>query len=270
MGYFNNKTIWITGASSGIGRSLTLQLAKLGAKLVITARRKEELENVKLECGNADVHIYPFDLSDLDKIDQFSHSVQEEVGDIDILINNAGISAWSSINDTKFKVYQDVMNLDFFSVVKLTKSVLPKMINRKEGQIVTNTSLLGKFAIKKRSVYASAKHALHGFNDALRAEVFEHNIKVNIVAPGFVDTEVGMKALTEDGTPYGANDRGHESQGMDVNKAAEMIIEAIEKNKRETYIVPKFGFPRIALMISRFLPGLAAVMARKYNEENNK
>ena len=107
MGYFNNKTIWITGASSGIGRSLTVQLAKLGAKLVITARRKEELENVKLECGNADVHIYPFDLSDLDKIDQFSHSVQEEVGDIDILINNAGISAWSSINDTKFKVYQD-------------------------------------------------------------------------------------------------------------------------------------------------------------------
>ena len=270
MGYFNNKTIWITGASSGIGRSLTIQLAKLGAKLVITARRKEELEKVKLECGNAEVHIHPFDLSDLDNLDEFSNSVQKEIGDIDILINNAGISAWSSINGTQFKVYEDVMNLDFFSVVKLIQSVLPNMILRKEGQIVTNTSLLGKFAIKKRSVYASAKHALHGFMDALRAEVYEHNIKVNIVAPGFVNTEVGMKALTEDGTPYGANDRGHESQGMDVNKAANMIIQAIEKNKRESYIVPKFAFPRVVLMISRFLPGLAAIIARRYNEENNK
>ncbi|SVA76202.1 uncharacterized protein METZ01_LOCUS129056 [marine metagenome] len=270
MGYFNNKTIWITGASSGIGRSLTIQLAKLGAKLVITARRKEELEKVKLECGNAEVHIHPFDLSDLDNLDEFSNSVQKEIGDIDILINNAGISAWSSINGTQFKVYEDVMNLDFFSVVKLIQSVLPNMILRKEGQIVTNTSLLGKFAIKKRSVYASAKHALHGFMDALRAEVYEHNIKVNIVAPGFVNTEVGMKALTEDGTPYGANDRGHESQGMDVNKAANMIIQAIEKNKRESYIVPKFAFPRVVLIISRFLPGLAAIIARRYNEENNK
>ena len=270
MGYFNNKTIWITGASSGIGRSLTIQLAKLGAKLVITARRKEELEKVKLECGNAEVHIHPFDLSDLDNLDEFSNFVQKEIGDIDILINNAGISAWSSINGTQFKVYEDVMNLDFFSVVKLIQSVLPNMILRKEGQIVTNTSLLGKFAIKKRSVYASAKHALHGFMDALRAEVYEHNIKVNIVAPGFVNTEVGMKALTEDGTPYGANDRGHESQGMDVNKAANMIIQAIEKNKRESYIVPKFAFPRVVLIISRFLPGLAAIIARRYNEENNK
>ena len=270
MGYFNNKTIWITGASSGIGRSLTIQLAKLGAKLVITARRKEELKKVKLECGNAEVHIHPFDLSDLDNLDEFSNSVQKDIGDIDILINNAGISAWSSINGTQFKVYEDVMNLDFFSVVKLIQSVLPNMILRKEGQIVTNTSLLGKFAIKKRSVYASAKHALHGFMDALRAEVYEHNIKVNIVAPGFVNTEVGMKALTEDGTPYGANDRGHESQGMDVNKAANMIIQAIEKNKRESYIVPKFAFPRVVLIISRFLPGLAAIIARRYNEENNK
>ena len=105
--------------------------------------------------------------------------------------------------------------------------------------------------------------------DSLRAEVHEHNIKVNTVAPGFVNTEIGMKALTGDGTPYGANDRGHESQGMDLDKASEMIIKSIEANKREAYIVPRISFPKIALYISRYFPGLGAVIARNYNEEDN-
>ena len=139
----------------------------------------------------------------------------------------------------------------------------------KKGQIVTNTSLSGKFGSKKRTVYASSKHALHGFMDSLRAEVHEHNIKVNTVAPGFVNTEIGMKALTGDGTPYGANDRGHESQGMDLDKASEMIIKSIEANKREAYIVPRISFPKIALYISRYFPGLGAVIALNYNEEDN-
>ena len=159
------------------------------------------------------------------------------------------------------------MNLDFYSVVKLTKSVLPSMILRNSGQIVANTSLLGKFTIKKRSVYASAKHALQGFMDSLRAEVHDKNIKVNVVAPGFVKTEVGIKALTGDGSAYGSNNRGHDTKGMEVSDAAKMIINAIQKNKRETYIIPRFSFSRFALMLSRYAPGLAAILARNYDEE---
>ena len=266
MSYFSNKIVWITGGSSGIGKELAVQLSNMGCTLILTARRKELLEDVKKQCGNADVRIYPYDLSNIDGIDEFSDKVQKEVGAIDILINNAGISAWSSVDETKFNVYQEVMNLDFYSVVKLTKSVLPSMISRKSGQIVSVSSLLGKFAIKKRSVYSSAKHALQGFMDALRAEVYENNIKVNVVAPGYVETEVGIKALTADGSEYGANDRGHSTKGMKAEKAANMIINAVAKNKREAYIIPLFSFSRFVLLLSRFAPGFAAKIARNYNE----
>ncbi len=93
MNYFDKKIIWITGASSGIGRELAIQLSNCDCTLILTARRKEQLEDTKLKCGNANVQVYPFDLSKIDEIDDFSLRVQKEVGAIDILINNAGISA---------------------------------------------------------------------------------------------------------------------------------------------------------------------------------
>ena len=266
MSYFNNKTIWITGASSGIGEALAVHLSKLNANLILTARRKDELERVKNRCGNSNVHIFPCDLENTDNIDELSNKVHAQFKQIDILINNAGVSAWSSIKDTDFDVFEKVMKLNYLSVVKLTQSVLPKMIERKSGQIVANTSLLGVLAIKNRGVYASSKHAMHGFMNVLRAEMHEHNIKVNTVAPGLVDTEVGVKALTEDGSTYGKNDRGHATKGMSAEDAAKMIFNAIRKDKRETYIIPMFSISKIAIYLNRFLPGIASIWSRNYNE----
>ena len=267
MNYFNDKVVWITGASSGIGKELAIQLSKFGAILVLTARREKELAEVKALCANATVHVFPYDLENLNDIPKLYNDVIKETEAIDILINNAGISAWSSVNETNLDVYKRVINLDYLSVVALTKSVLPDMIRKKSGQIVTNTSLLGKLSTKKRSVYAGAKHALHGFIDALRAEVYEYNIKVNTVAPGFVNTDVGIKALTEDGNSYGKNDRGHESKGMKVEKAAQLIINAIIKNKREVLVIPKFSLLMIASLLSRFAPSISAILARNYDED---
>ena len=107
----------------------------------------------------------------------------------------------------------------------------------------------------------------HGFIDALRAEVYEHNIKVNTVAPGYVNTEVGIKALVENGTSYGKNDRGHDSKGMLVEKAATIIINAIQKNKREVLVIPTFSILMFASLLSRFLPGLGAIVARNFDED---
>jgi len=266
MNYFYNKTIWITGASSGIGEALAIELSKLDANLILTARRKEELERVKKACGNKNVTIFPCDLEQINEIDDLSRKVQSEFPEIDILINNAGVSAWSSVVETDYDVYERVMKLNYLSIVKLTKSILPNMIKRKSGQIVTNTSLLGILAIKNRSVYAASKHAMHGFMNVLRAEMYEHNIKVNTVAPGLVDTEVGIKALTENGLPYGKNDRGHATKGMSAKDAANMIIQAMKKNRREEYIIPQFSISKIAIYLNRFLPGIASIWSRNYNE----
>tara|TARA_B100001057_G_scaffold266338_1_gene266504 strand:+ start:196 stop:1008 length:813 start_codon:yes stop_codon:yes gene_type:complete len=269
MNYFYNKTIWITGASSGIGEALAIELSKLDANLILTARRKEELERVKQACGNKNVVIFPFDLEHIDNIDELSQRVQSEFPEIDILINNAGVSAFSSVIDTDYDVYERVMKLNYLSIVKLIKSVLPNMMKRKAGQIVTNTSLLGILAIKNRSVYAASKHAMHGFMNVLRAEMYGYNIKVNIVAPGLVDTQVGVKALTKNGLPYGKNDRGHATKGMSAKDAAVMIIEAMKRNKREKYIIPQFSISKIAIYLNRFLPGVASVWSRNYNEQED-
>ena len=267
MDYYKNKVIWITGASSGIGKELAIQLSKLGAILVLTARRENELEKVKQLCGNAEVHLFPFDLENLEGIGALYNAVIKDIKKIDILVNNAGISAWSSVNETDIEVYKKVMNMNYMSVVSLTKSVLPDMIKRRSGQIVTNTSLSGKFGSKKRSVYAAAKHALHGFIDSLRAEVHEYNIKVNTIAPGYVNTDIGIKALVEDGNSYGKNDRGHDSKGLKVEKAVKMIISAIKNNKREVLVIPIFSMLMLASLLSRFLPGLAAIVARNFDED---
>ena len=184
----------------------------------------------------------------MESIDDLVNRVTREVGSIDILFNNAGVSAYSAANETDFNVYTQVMNLNFLSVVKLTKCLLPQMISNKKGQIVTNTSLSGKFGSKKELFTLHQNMLCTVLWIRLRAEVHEHNIKVNTVAPGFVNTEIGMKALTGDGTPYGANDRGHESQGMDLDKASEMIIKSIEANKREAYIVPRISFPKNSII----------------------
>ncbi len=136
MSYFDKKVVWVTGASSGIGKELAIQLSKLGAILVLTARRENELEKVKQLCGNAEVHLFPYDLENLENIEELYRSVTKEVNGIDILINNAGISAWSSVNETDLEVYKRVMNLDYFSVVSLTKSVLPDMIKRNQVKLL--------------------------------------------------------------------------------------------------------------------------------------
>ena len=149
MSYFHNKRIWVTGASSGIGRSVAIKLSKLGAEVILTARNRDKLEEVKKECGNAKAHIFDHDLSKLESIDDLVDRVTREVGSIDILFNNVGVSAYSAANETDFNVYTQVMNLNFLSVVKLTKCLLPQMISNKKGQIVTNTSLSGNLDQKK-------------------------------------------------------------------------------------------------------------------------
>ncbi len=255
------KVVWITGASSGIGEATAYEFAKHGAKLVLSARREEELERVKLKTGlnPEDVLVLPMDSEDYHHFEPHVNTVLSHFGQIDILFNNAGISQRSFVIDTDISVYERLLKIDLLSVIALTKAVLPHMLERKSGHIAATSSVAGKVATPGRAGYAAAKFGLHGFFDALRAEVYDHNIGVTVVCPGYIKTDISKNALASDGSQYGKMD-SNQMKGMPPEICAQKIFQAILKNKAEEYIG---GKEVIGVYLKRFLPGLLARIVRK-------
>src|SRR5210317_217483 len=168
---FNNKVIWITGASSGIGKGLALELSKRNCKLILSSRRKNVLEEVKVSCKNQEnVIVHPFDLKDIDFIPKVCEQAIAAFGTVDILINNGGISQRSLIINTSIEVDRTLMEVDYLGTIALSKALLPHFIKKQSGHYVVVTSIMGKFGSPYRSGYCGAKHALHGFFDVLRME----------------------------------------------------------------------------------------------------
>ncbi len=234
---FKNKTVWITGASSGIGEALTYALHKRGANLIISSRRKEALDKVKARCGGNtnSIHVLPLDLAETDELASKAEQAQQVFGPIDFLFNNGGISQRSLATETDMDVMRKVMEVNFFGTVALTKAVLPSMLERGQGHIVVTSSVMGKFGTRLRSTYAASKHALHGYFDSLRQEVMDENINVTLVCPGFVKTNVTLNALTGDGSKLGEMGEGQE-KGMSPEECAKKMLEGVANNKQEIYI----------------------------------
>lgn len=232
----NNKVIWITGASSGIGEALVYAYSNAGAKLIISARNRDELYRVKSACKSpVNIHVLPLDL---EKTELLADKAQEAIriyGYIDMLINSGGISQRSLALETGLQTEQRLMNVNFWGTVVLSKALLPGMMAKGGGKIVCISSLVGKFGTRLRSAYSASKHALHGYFDSLRAEVFDKNIQITIVCPGFIKTNVSVNALTGNGSPQGTMDAGQAS-GMPADECAKLIIQAIQQNKEEVYI----------------------------------
>lgn len=249
---FKNKVIWITGASSGIGESLAYALADRGAYLILSSRRKEVLQKVKKQCaGNGDhIHIIPLDLAETKKMSEKAEEALSLYGHIDYLFNNGGISQRSKVIDTRMEVIRRVMEINFFGTVALTKAVLPSMIERKSGHIVVTSSVMGKFGTRQRSVYAASKHALHGYFDCLRQEVYDKNIDVTLLCPGFVKTEVTFNMLKADGRKHGKLGDG-QGKGMEPDVFAEKALSQIAKKKQEIYIGGKESW---AVYLKRLAP----------------
>lgn len=233
---FNNKVVWITGASSGIGEALTYALHKRGARLIISSRRKKTLDNVKANCsGNGTVYVLPLDLSETDQLPKKTEEAAEAYGSIDYLINNGGISQRSLAVDTDMSVIRKIMEVNFFGTVALTKAVLPFMMEQNHGHIVVTSSVMGKLGTRLRSTYAASKHALHGWFDSLRQEVYDKNINVTIVCPGFIKTDITVNAVKGDGSQLGEMSKGQQN-GMAPNTFAEKMLRGVEKQKQELYI----------------------------------
>jgi len=261
MSTLKDKIVWITGASSGIGEALAKEYAKQGAKLILSARREAELQRVKNECGLDDTHalVLPLDLAAHEEMPDKVKLALDHFGHIDILINNGGISQRSLAIETDFSVYKKLIEVDYLGTVALSKAVLPYFVERKSGHFAAVTSLMGKFSSPLRSGYCGAKHAVHGFFDAIRMEHHDDNIKVTLICPGYIRTNVSMNALTKDGSKQQTMDQ-KTGTGMAPERCAQKIISAIRRNKKEVNIG---GFETLATYIKRFFPSLLHTIARK-------
>ncbi|MGM0524721.1 MAG: SDR family oxidoreductase [Pseudomonadota bacterium] len=260
MTAIKDKTIWLTGASSGIGLALAQQLADRGAQLILTSRRPAQLEELRQSLANPESHqVLALDLSNPEQAKADAENALAEQT-IDVLINNAGISQRSKALETDLAVYRKLMEIDYFGVVALNQVALPQMVKRQQGHIVTVASVAGKVGSKLRSGYSGAKFAVLGYMDCLRAEMAEHNVQVTSILPGFVNTQIAINALQADGNQQGHNDPEIES-GISASDCAKGIINAIEGNKAEA-IIGK-GLSALAPTLKRFFPALVRRISAK-------
>jgi short-subunit dehydrogenase len=258
-----NKTVWITGASSGIGAALAVELNKRGASLVLSARDEQKLAQVCEQCTNtsAKVEIAPLDLSRTEDLMEKASRINEQAGGIDIFIGNAGLSQRSLFNETSFDVIITLVQTNLTANLILVKAVLPTMIERRNGCIVLVSSIAGIFGAPLRAVYSTTKAALHGFAESLAVEVWEKNIQVSMVVPGFVRTNISYNSLKGDGTRHEVMDK-NQARGVAPDICARQIVEGLKSGKREIYVGLDM-VSKIGLLIKRFFPNLFARMYRR-------
>lgn len=252
--YYKNKVAWVTGASSGIGESLAYSLNKKGAKLILSARRTEELERVKNNCeGDPDhVFILPLDLTEVASLNEKAEEAYAAFGQIDLLFNNGGISQQALALEAEIRSVRYLMEINFFGTIALTKAVVPGMIERGHGHVIVTSSVMGKIGTKYRSAYAASKHALHGWFDCLRQEVQHEGIDVSLVCPGYVKTKIRKNALQADGTKYNEMGDAHKN-AMDPDEFAEKLLPKLSAGKQEIYIGGKEIW---AVYLKRMFPKL--------------
>lgn len=254
------KTVWITGASSGIGEALAYAYAKKGMQVILSARSEGKLNEVAKKCkklgGKARVAV--FDLEDGEQLESVARKVIQEVPKIDILVNNGGISQRSFAEDTPVEVDRKIMEINFFGAIVLTKELLPALIAGGGGKIIVISSVTGKFGFPRRTAYSASKHALQGFFEALRAELYEKKVGITIVSPGRILTNISYNAVTKTGEKHGVMDE-RQAKGMSAETCAKKIILASDKGKKELWV----GGREVALVyIRKFLPFLFHKLAR--------
>jgi len=226
-----SRTVWITGASSGVG------VHREGADIIISGRREAELERVRASCtdGTGSITVLPFDITDADAREAAAEQVLDSFERLDILVNNAGIGQRSLANETTMEVERRIMEVDYFAPVALTKLVLPRMIEQQSGHLIVTSSVAGKHAVPLHAAYCAAKHALHGYFDTLRIEHLQDHIDVMLLVIAGIRSNVFEHALIGDGSEYGRNDWGG-SSGMTAEDCAGRVIDAIVNREPEVVI----------------------------------
>lgn len=263
---FEGKVVWITGASSGIGEALCRALDKKGAILIMSARNKSKLQQIKSELVSSDKHhILDFDISSIHELEQRVMEAWSLNNRIDILVNNAGISQRSLALETTIDVDRKVMEVDYFAPIALSKAIVPKMISNGGGHIINIASIAGKIGSSMRSAYAGAKHALIGFMDCLRAEVASQGVRVINVCPGWVQTNISQNALTGNMQPYDKLD-DEIKNGVPVDEFVRILLKKLDSSKQELIIAR--GLPNFGYQMRRLLPNVYHWILPKIYQRN--
>lgn len=256
----SNTIVWITGASSGIGKALALAYSEEGCTVLLSSRRAEVLEEVRQSCAKPEkTFVYPMDLTVPASIDAAARQIAERFGAVDLLILNGGISQRSLVRETPIDIDRRIMETDYFGAVQQAKASLPGMLAKGRGHIVVISSIVGLFGFPQRSAYSAAKHALHGFFETLRAEESKNGIRVTMVCPGRILTDVSLHALTKDGTEHGIMDHA-QANGISAETCARKIMRAVRRNRKEIYVCRK---DVLMIYFKRFIPALYYALVGK-------
>ena len=281
---FKNKCIWITGAGSGIGKALAIECYRLGANIVVTSRSEDKLKEVETLCNcsttshtsmQPKIIVFPKDLSNYSKIDAYYTELEsklksEGIEGIDVLFNVAGTSSRGSVLSSSVSTVESIMNINFMAPVSLSKAVLPSMISRRREEpcyIVVISSVQGKIAIPFRSSYSASKHAVQGYFDSLRSELAGAgaNVKVMIVSPGYVATDLSLNALNGDGSKYGVTDEST-AKGMKPGALAKKIIDGMKDGVED--LVEADLMTSIAIYLKTMFPTIfSALMNRRASKQ---
>ena len=257
-----DKIVWITGASSGIGAACAEVFSSQGAKVILSARSEDKMSNVQKRL-TSESKILPLDVTNITSLPSKCEEAISLFGHVDVLINNAGMSQRSFAEETDLSVDRKIFELNYFGNIALTKSILPHMLNRQSGNLVIISSVAGKLSSPGRSSYAASKHALHGFYDALRAETSDRGIHVNMICPGYIQTDISLHALNAKGEKHGTMDPG-QAKGMSAIRCAEKIVQAVISNKPEVFIGGReTQFVKIRKFFPKVYYRMIAKMARE-------
>ncbi len=268
---FANKTIILTGASAGIGKTLAIALAGQGADLVLAARDASALAEVVAACHAAggQAIAVPTDVTQPEACQQLVEQAIATFGQIDILVNNAGISMLSRFDQvTDLSIFDQVMRVNYLGAVYCTHYALPHL-KASRGLVVAISSLCGKTAVPTRTGYVASKHAMQGFFDTLRIELRGTGVDVLVVSPGFVATDIRERALGGDGQPLGQSPRDESQGNMSVEECVQQIVWAMERRKREHVMTLKGkAIPWAKLVAPGLVDRISAYAARTTNDSN--
>jgi short-subunit dehydrogenase len=256
---FKNKVVVITGGTDGIGRALVDYFLKQESKVSTCSRTHDKLYNLTTEYAGKPLHTLVTDVSNEADCIRFINSTIETFGDIDILINNAGISMRSLVEDVDTEIIQRVMGVNFFGSIYCTKAAIPSIKNTK-GIIVGVSSIAGYRGLPGRSAYSASKHALNGWLEALKLELKHYGVHVMWVAPGFVKSSIRSTALNKEGGKVN-NSTLEEDKLMTAEQCAVIIAKAIEKRKRS---VTMTFLGKMTVFLNRFFPKMADKKVEKF------